>query len=556
MEANRDEAELVLARARDVMRSEPRSQRAMELLRKAERMHPSDEVRKAIADWQAICDVFAQRDDARALLGALTATSEAELKAARKKLSLRVHPDKNSAPGAAEAFQIVQVCTPRTAASDAHGPQPCHRALRPCRTRRAFGRAGRGCHGRACTRRLRPSAARPPAARRCPPPLPARRGTARALQAAFELAQSAVVGGVLRPDVPLVAQRPAQEQHQTHAAQQPAPPMPPAWQAKIEIICAFCGGRLDVVVPPPAICSLPLASPVAFTPFAARCCFCDSVVHVQSRRATSAGAYSSIGHAQGSDVHAAQQQHAAARQKAQTETRTHAQAGAAGMRGSGMARRGVRRGSGAVGGGGARRGNGGAAGANASHAPLPVRSAEQKQRERAGNLERVRELERESAQLRDAAMRPHERTHAGGDAAGGAGVGGGDDPGGGLACCRGDVPGNGQFVDLEADCADSAAAEAADAKRMHVALRRKRRREERHRSEQPDGGGEHRAASGAQRLAVVIDLELSEDERVPASAEQLFAPQRSPPPTHQQQLRQPQRAQPTQFAPSGSPIRI
>ncbi|KAG8468111.1 hypothetical protein KFE25_007163 [Diacronema lutheri] len=482
MEANRDEAELVLARARDVMRSEPRSQRAMELLRKAERMHPSDEVRKAIADWQAICDVFAQRDDARALLGALTATSEAELKAARKKLSLRVHPDKNSAPGAAEAFQIVQ--------------------------------------------------------------------------AAFELAQSAVVGGVLRPDVPLVAQRPAQEQHQTHAAQQPAPPMPPAWQAKIEIICAFCGGRLDVVVPPPAICSLPLASPVAFTPFAARCCFCDSVVHVQSRRATSAGAYSSIGHAQGSDVHAAQQQHAAARQKAQTETRTHAQAGAAGMRGSGMARRGVRRGSGAVGGGGARRGNGGAAGANASHAPLPVRSAEQKQRERAGNLERVRELERESAQLRDAAMRPHERTHAGGDAAGGAGVGGGDDPGGGLACCRGDVPGNGQFVDLEADCADSAAAEAADAKRMHVALRRKRRREERHRSEQPDGGGEHRAASGAQRLAVVIDLELSEDERVPASAEQLFAPQRSPPPTHQQQLRQPQRAQPTQFAPSGSPIRI
>jgi DnaJ family protein B protein 12 len=107
--ANRDEALVVLEKARDAMSDGPNAERVMVLLRKAERMHASDEVRKAIVDWQAICDVFTHKGDVLALLGATLQSSESELNAARKKLSLKVHPDKNSAPHAAEAFQIVQV---------------------------------------------------------------------------------------------------------------------------------------------------------------------------------------------------------------------------------------------------------------------------------------------------------------------------------------------------------------------------------------------------------------------------------------------------------------
>jgi hypothetical protein len=107
--ANRDEALVVLQKARDAMSDGPNAERVMVLLRKAERMHASDEVRKAIVDWQAICEVFAHKDDVLALLGATVQSSELELNAARKKLSLKVHPDKNNAPHAAEAFQIVQV---------------------------------------------------------------------------------------------------------------------------------------------------------------------------------------------------------------------------------------------------------------------------------------------------------------------------------------------------------------------------------------------------------------------------------------------------------------
>lgn len=52
--------------------------------------------------------ILTHRDDAYRVLGVEKSASEEQIKRGHKKLALALHPDKNSAPDAVEAFQVVQ----------------------------------------------------------------------------------------------------------------------------------------------------------------------------------------------------------------------------------------------------------------------------------------------------------------------------------------------------------------------------------------------------------------------------------------------------------------
>ncbi|KAJ1619374.1 hypothetical protein T492DRAFT_620577, partial [Pavlovales sp. CCMP2436] len=192
MEANKEDADLALERAREAMREPPLNERAMSLLCKAERMFASDEVRKVKAEWTVICEVYAHRDNPRALFGLGAVATEEELNTARKRLALRVHPDKNSAPHADEAFKIVQA---------------------------AF----------------------------------IELKTALSSQAAPRL----------------------QGQHAQHAPSREQPP-------GVMVVCCFCNGSLDVKVPADNLrpAAQMGASKWRFRPFAAQCCYCQTVIYV------------------------------------------------------------------------------------------------------------------------------------------------------------------------------------------------------------------------------------------------------------------------------------